>query len=72
MAREADAHALELDTRRALRVTTARYPFESEYFATPPARRRDWLRDYFAAHPQGDGVVPGFVDQYRARCQAEP
>lgn len=65
---EADAHALELETRRALGVATTRYPFESGYFVTPPAQRRAWLHDYFVAHPEGDGVVPGFASQYRARC----
>jgi hypothetical protein len=67
--READAHALELETRRALGVAGTRYPFESDYFAKPPAQRHRWLHDYFAAHPTGDGVVPGFAASYRARCR---
>jgi hypothetical protein len=65
---EVDAHALELDTRRALGVAGTRYLFESDYFAAAPAQRRAGLRDYFLAHPRGDGVIPGFVSQYRARC----
>ena len=67
--READAHALELETRRALGVVGTRYPFESDYFATPPAQRHQWLLAYFVAHPTGDGVVPGFAASYRARCR---
>ena len=66
---EADAHALELETRRALEVVTTRYAFEADYFALPKADRRRWLRDYFLAHPHGDGVIPGFASQYRARCR---
>jgi hypothetical protein len=69
LAREVDGHALELETRRTLEVPTTRYRFEKQYFATPSDQRRAWLRDYFLAHPDGDGVVPGFLSQYRARCQ---
>lgn len=69
LAREVDAHALELETRHALGVVNTRYPFESQYFATPLDRRRAWLGTYFLAHPDGDGAVPGFLSQYRARCQ---
>jgi hypothetical protein len=67
--RETDAHALELEARRALGVVRTRYPFESDYFATPPAQRHQWLHDYFVAHPTGDGVVPGFAASYQARCR---
>jgi hypothetical protein len=69
LAAEIDAHALELETRSALGVATTRYPFEADYLAAPPAQRRRWLHDYLVAHPNGDGVIPGFVSQYRARCQ---
>jgi hypothetical protein len=65
---EADAHALELDTRRALLVAAERYPFEAEYFAQAPARRRGWLFEYLWSRPEGDGTVPGFVVQYQRRC----
>jgi hypothetical protein len=67
--RETDAHALELETRRALGVVSTRYPFESDYFATPPAQRHRWLHDYLVAHPTGDGAVPGFAASYQARCR---
>jgi hypothetical protein len=66
--REGEAHALELETRHALGLATVRYPFEADYFSAPPAQRGARLHDYFRAHPDGDGVVPGFVAQYRARC----
>lgn len=66
--REAEAHALELEVRRALGVTKARYPFEADYFAAPTSQRRQRLRDYFVAHPTGDGVVPGFAASYAQRC----
>lgn len=69
LAREVEAHALELDTRRALGVTSKRYPFEAAYFAAPAAERSDRLRDYFTAPPHGDGSVPDFAAQYRARCR---
>ncbi len=68
LSREVDAHALELETRRALGVATTRYPFEAQYLATAPDQRRRWLYDYFMAHPDGDGTVPGFLSEYRARC----
>jgi hypothetical protein len=67
--RETDGHALELETRHALGVFGTRYPFESDYFATPLAQRHQWLHDYFVAHPTGDGVVPGFAASYQARCR---
>lgn len=67
--READAHVLELETKRALGVLSPRYPFESDYFATPPAQRHALLREYFVAHPTGDGTVPGFLASYQARCR---
>lgn len=69
---EAEAHELELAARQSLGVTTQRYPFEPEYWATPAAGRRAWLLKYFTSHPEGDGVVPGFAAQYRARCGASP
>lgn len=69
---EAEAHALELEVRRALRVDPLRYPFEAEYFEHAPEQRRSWLRGYFVAHPDGDGVVPGFAALYRQRCSAPP
>jgi hypothetical protein len=67
---EADAYALELDVREALLIRTPRYPFESQYFATPVPARRDWLRAHFRAHPERDGVVNSLVLEYRARCPA--
>jgi hypothetical protein len=67
---EAEAHALELDVREALLVRTPRYPFESQYFATPVPARRAWLRAHFRAHPERDGVVTRLVLEYRARCPA--
>lgn len=69
---EAEAHELELAVRQSLGVTTQRYPFEPEYWAAPAAGRRAWLLGYFARHPEGDGAVPGFASQYRARCGASP
>ena len=69
---EAEAHELELATRQSLGVTTPRYPFEPEYWATPAPQRRAWLLNYFRSHPQGEGAVPGFASQYRARCGAPP
>jgi len=68
--REVEAHALELETRRRLGAARPRYPFERAYFAQPRARRRQWLRELFEAHPTGDGVVPGLIEQYRRRCVA--
>lgn len=68
---EADGHALELETRRALGVSTTRYAFEADFFEQPPARRVPFLFRYFVTHPQGDGVVPGFAKEYRARCELE-
>lgn len=70
---ETEAHALELELRRALRVDVRRFPFEVEYFTHAPNERRTWLRGYLMAHPDGDGVVPGFVALYAQRClQAAP
>jgi hypothetical protein len=69
---EAEAHELELAARQSLGVTTQRYPFEPEYWAAPAPQRRAWLLGYFKSHPEGDGVVPGFASQYRARCGASP
>lgn len=66
--READAHALELDTRRALGVAMQRYPFESQYFAAPAGERRPVLLQYFMTHPEDGAEVPGFITRYRARC----
>lgn len=70
--REVEAHLLELDTRRALGVTSQRYPFEPEYWKLPAPQRAAWLLSYFRANPEGDGIVPGFASQYRARCGALP
>ena len=72
LALEAEAHELELAARQSLGVTTQRYPFEPEYWAAPAPQRRAWLLAYFRSHPEGDGVVPGFASQYRARCGASP
>jgi hypothetical protein len=69
---EAEAHELELAARQSLGVTRQRYPFEPEYWAAPAPQRRAWLLSYFRSHPEGDGVVPGFASQYRARCGAAP
>ena len=69
---EAEAHELELAARQSLGVTTRRYPFEPEYWVVPAPQRRAWLLHYFTSHPDGDGVVPGFASQYRARCDALP
>ena len=69
---EAEAHGLELTVRQSLGVTTRRYPFEPEYWAVPAAQRRAWLLSYFTSHPEGDGAVPGFAAEYRARCGGLP
>lgn len=69
---EAEAHELELTVRQSLGVTTQRYPFEAEYWAAAAPLRRAWLLGYFRSHPEGDGVVPGFASQYRARCGVSP
>lgn len=66
---EADGYALELDVREALTVSTRRYPFEAEYFATPAPARREWLGTHFRADEPRDGVVAGLVVEYRARCR---
>ncbi|MGC4093164.1 MAG: hypothetical protein QM756_35805 [Polyangiaceae bacterium] len=65
---EAAAHVLEVNARRALGVTGARYPFERELAQVPRAERVRWLRDYFWAHPQAEEGRLGIVPSYRQRC----
>jgi hypothetical protein len=69
---EARAHALELQLRAALGVYQRRYLFEQDLLGQPEEERVSWLVDYFERHPEGDGIVPGFVVQYSARCRQDP
>lgn len=70
IAAEAQAHALELELRRALGVTDPKrvFPFERAFWQTPAPEREAMLRAYFFAHPDGAPGVPGFVRAYRSRC----
>jgi len=60
---EARAHALELELRRALRVTAPRrrYDFEADYFATSPERRLELLADRLRAAP--DGLARAYAER---------
>jgi hypothetical protein len=68
---EARAHALEIELRRDLGVTTprARFAFEGAFWAAPPDRREAVIRSWLEAHPNGGGGVPGFIAAYRRACE---
>lgn len=69
-AAEARAHALELELRRELGVTSPRltFPFERQFWAAPEPERVGVLRDLFLAHPDGAPGVLGVAAAYRHRC----
>jgi len=65
---EARGWAEELRLRRALGVGAPAYPFESAFWEAPLGTREALLEDWFRAHPEGAGAVPGFVAAYARRC----
>ena len=71
--REAEAHAVELDLRRALGVGGARliFPFEAAFHAAPSAERVALLRRWPEEHPDGAPGLDGLATGYRMRCERE-
>ncbi len=66
IAREARAHALELELRRELEVTNARrrYPFEADFWRAPPEGRLALVQARLHAEPRG------LARDYQQRCEA--